>query len=297
MLDKLTGLRVFVAAVREGSFVAAADRLGMSPQMVARHIATLEKQLSARLLNRTTRKHSLTPAGSQYFRRCEAILQAIDDADSEANGAAESLSGMLRLNAPVTFGRYALVHFVSQFLQRYPQLRVELTLSDEVINPAAEGCDAAIRIGELDANLRLAAKPLSAYRLIACAAPRYLERRGWPLHPADLADHECLGFSPWFEGATHRWPFYSTKGLIEVEVTSRLIVNDWGAMLEAALKGVGVLIGYEKGLEQPIKEGRLVAILADYTFPERTMNLLYDPSRLKETRYRILVDELSDYFN
>ncbi len=297
MLDKLTGMRTFVAAVQTGSFVAAAGRLSMSPQMVARHIATLEKQLKTRLLNRTTRRQNLTPAGSLYYRRCEAILKAIDAADREASGTTELPSGTLRLNAPVTFGRYALVDFLSQFLRRYPQMSIELTLSDEVINPASEGFDMVIRIGEPDKILRLAAKPLPAYRLIACAAPQYLAEHGWPEHPSDLKHHACLGFSPWPAGLTHQWPFVSAESLTEVTVNSRLAINDWGAILEAALKGLGVLIGYEKGLEQPVKKGQLVTILEDYIIPERAMNLLYDTSRANETRYRVFIDELCEYFN
>ncbi|WP_034914397.1 LysR family transcriptional regulator [Erwinia sp. 9145] len=297
MLDKLTGMRTFVAAVQTGSFVAAAARLSMSPQMVARHIAALEKTLETRLLNRTTRRQSLTPTGSLYFSRCEAILQAIDNAEREASGAAEIPSGTLRLNAPVTFGRYALAEFLSQFLGRYPLMSIELTLSDEVINPASEDFDMVIRIGEPDKHLRLAAKPLLPYRLIVCAAPQYLASHGWPTHPSDLEHHECLGFSPWPAGLTCQWPFTSSDGLTEVTVTSRLTINDWGAILEAALKGAGVLMGYEKGLEQPVKKGQLVTLLEDYKIPERVMNVLYDASRANETRYKIFIDELCDYFN
>ncbi|MDE1187198.1 MAG: LysR family transcriptional regulator [Pantoea sp.] len=297
MLDKLTGMRTFVAAVQTGSFVAAADKLSMSPQMVARHIAALEQQLATRLLNRTTRRQSLTPAGCQYFRRCEAILKAIEDAEHEASGTTDVPSGTLRLNAPVTFGRYALVNFLSQFLQRYPQMSIELTLSDEVINPAAESFDMVIRIGDLDKNLRFAAKPLPAWRLIACAAPQYLAKHGWPQHPSDLHHHECLGFSPWPAGLTHQWPFLSTEGLTGVTINSRLTINDWGAILEAAIQGTGVLIGYERGLEQPIKQGQLVTLLADYKIPERAMHLLYDPSRASETRYQVFIDELCEFFN
>ncbi|HEY0210640.1 LysR family transcriptional regulator [Acerihabitans sp.] len=297
MLDKLTGMQAFITTVQTGSFVTAADKLGMSPQMVARHIATLEKQLATRLLNRTTRKQSLTPAGCQYFRRCETILKAIDNADREASGTVEVLSGTLRVNAPVTFGRYALVGFLSQFMARYPQMNIELTLSDEVINPASENFDMVLRIGELDKNLRLATKPLFAYRLIVCAAPQYLTIHGWPRHPSDLNQHECLGFFPWPTGLLHHWPFVSAKGNTEVKVKSRLAINDWGALLEAALQGTGVLIGYEKGLEQPIKKGQLITILEDHKIPERTMNLLYDPSRKNETRYKVFIDELCEYFN
>jgi DNA-binding transcriptional LysR family regulator len=154
-----------------------------------------------------------------------------------------------------------------------------------------------LRIGELDKNLRLAAKPLFAYRLIVCASPQYLTRHGWPRHPTDLREHECLVFFPWPTGLLHHWPSISAKGDPEVKVKSRLAINDWGALLEAALQGNGVLIGYEKGLEKPIKNGELITLLGDYKIPERTMNLLYDPSRINETRYKVFIDELCEYFN
>lgn len=297
MLDKLTGMRAFVVVVQTGSFVAAADRLDMSPQMVARHIATLEKQLETRLLNRTTRRQSLTPAGSLYYRRCETILQAINSAEREASSSSAILAGTLRLNAPVTFGRYVLVDFLSIFLERYPQMRIELILSDDVINPASEDFDLVIRIGELDKKLRLAAKPLPAYRFIACAAPRYLIKHGRPEHPADLKVHECLVFAPWSAGLTHYWPFASPEGPVEVMVNSRMAINDWGAILEAALRGAGVLVGYEKWLRQLINKRKLVPVLEDFTIPSRAMHLLYDPSRLNESSYQVFIDEMFDYLS
>lgn len=297
MLDKITGMRVFVAAVQMGSFVAAADKMGMSPQMVARHIATLEKQLATRLLSRTTRKHSLTSTGSQYFRRCLTILQAIDDAENEASGTAEVPAGTIRVNAPVTFGRYALVNFLTQFIEDYPHINIELTLADDVINPSVAGFDAVIRIGDLDKNLRLVAKPLVAYRLIACASPEYLIKNGRPHHPTELQHHQCIGFSPWQEaGSTHLWPFASQDGQSNIEVSSRLTVNDWGAMLEAALKGAGVLIGYEKALHPLLHSGRLVALLAEYNIPEQAMHLLYDASRAREKRCNVFFNALCEYF-
>ncbi|SSI82012.1 LysR family transcriptional regulator [Klebsiella pneumoniae] len=297
MLDKLTGMRALVVVVQTGSFVAAADRLGMSPQMVARHIATLEKQLETRLLNRTTRRQSLTPAGSLYYRRCETILQAIDSADREASSTSGVLAGTLRLNAPVTFGRYVLVDFLSTFLERYPKMRIELVLTDDVINPASEDFDLVIRIGELDKKLRLAAKPLPAYRFIACAAPQYLTKYGHPEQPSDLKHHECLVFAPWSAGLTHYWPFASTEGPAEVMVNSRLTINDWGAILEAALRGTGVLIGYEKELRRLINREKLVPVLENFTIPSREMHLLYDPSRVNESRYQVFIDEMIDYLS
>lgn len=296
MPDKLTSMRTFVAAARGGSFVFAADKLRISPQMVARHITALEQQLSVRLLNRTTRSQSLTPAGEQYLKRCEAILDAVDHADNEASGHTGAPSGTLRINAPVSFGRYSLVDFLSQFLQRYPKMKVELTLSDGIINPAAEYFDVVFRIGEPDKNLRYVAKPLPPYRLITCAAPDYLARRGIPEHPEDLQYHDCIGFSPWPAGLAGEWPFICEQQIIHVTVNGPLIINDWGAILEAALKGNGILIGYEKGLELPILRGELIPLLENFPIPERPLNLLCDPQRIKENRCQLLISEITEYF-
>lgn len=292
MLDKITGMRVFVSVVKNGSFVAAAQALSLSPQMVARHVATLEQQLATRLLNRTTRKQSITATGQAYFHRCVAILEALDDAERLARGTAIIPSGTLRLNAPVTFGRYALAPFLTEFLHRYPELRVELTLSDALIDPLEYGVDAVIRIGELESALRLAAKALSPYRLLACASPLYLEKQGTPQHPADLQHHHCLGFAPWQHDGAFHWPFIHGEERWRVQVSGQLVINDWGAMLEAALRGGGVLLGYEQALSEPLQRGDLVRILPQYAFPQKAMHLLYDPRRASETRLRVLIDEL-----
>lgn len=296
MLDKITGMRVFVSVVKKGSFAAAAQALTLSPQMVARHIAALEQHLATRLLNRTTRKQSITPTGQDYFHRCVAILDALDEAERAARGTALLPSGTLRLNAPVTFGRYALAPFLTAFLQRYTQLRVELTLTDALIDPLEHGIDAVIRIGELAPSLRLAAKPLSPYRLIACASPRYLEKQGTPQHPDELQQHNCLGFTPWLHDNAFHWPFTHGDDRGRVQVSGSLTINDWGAMLEAALCGGGVLLGYELALSEPLRRGELVRLLPEYAFPQKAMHLLYDPRRAGETRLRVLIDELCARF-
>ncbi|WP_294907580.1 LysR family transcriptional regulator [Tatumella sp. UBA2305] len=296
MPDKLTSMRTFVAVARGGSFVGAANKLTMSPQMVARHITALEHQLSVRLLNRTTRSQSLTPAGEQYLKRCEAILDAVDQADNEASGLTDTPSGILRINAPVSFGRYSLVDFVSLFLQRYPQMKVELTLSDGIINPAAEYFDFVFRIGEPDKNLRYVARPLTPYRFIACASPHYLARRGTPERPEDLQHHDCIGFSPWPAGLAHEWPFNCGQQIIQVTVNGPLVINDWGAILAAAVKGNGIIIGYEKGLEQSLQRGELIPVLENFPVPERPLNLLCDPQRIKESRCQLFIREVTEYF-
>jgi len=297
MLDKITGMKVFVTAVKEGSFAAAAARLAISPQMIARHVAALETALGVHLLNRTTRKQSLTTTGTEYYQRCLHILNAIEDAERLAMDNQLQPSGTLRLNAPVTFGRYALIPFLTDFLARYLEIRIELTLSDVLTDPLEQGFDAVIRIGALSRDLRLVAKPLPPYRLVVCAAPSYLEKRGTPESPADLGRHECLGFSPWLAGLTRHWTFSRDQEITDVDVNGRLAVNDWGAMLEAALGGAGILIGYEKAVRENIHRGELVPVLPGFFFPERPLHVLYGEERFTETKVRCFINDLCQWFH
>ena len=197
MLDRLTSMTVFVQTVRYGSFAAAAEKLNMSPQMVAKHIEALEQRVETRLLNRTTRKQSLTVFGRLYLDRCHSVLSEVEAADMLAQSSHARPQGRLRVNAPVTFGRHGLMPVVTQFLNRYPDVDVELTLSDRLIDPVEEGYEAVVRLGPLQKNLALIARPLRTYRLVACASPAYLLAHGTPQLPSDLIDHECLGFAPW----------------------------------------------------------------------------------------------------
>jgi DNA-binding transcriptional LysR family regulator len=297
MLDKITGMKVFVTAVKEGSFVAAAAKLILSPQMIARHIAALETQLGVRLLNRTTRKQSLTTTGYEYFKRCNQILGAIEDAERIAMDNTVLPSGTLRLNAPVTFGRYTLLPFLTEFMKHYPDIRIELMLSDALTDPLEQGFDAVIRIGALSHDLRLIARPLPPYRLVVCAAPSYLQNRGMPEHPDELSKHECLGFSPWQAGLTHHWTFIREQVISEVEVSGRFSTNDWGSMLEAAVSGAGILIGYEKAVRGYIERGELVHVLPEFMFPERQLHVLYGEERYTETKVRCFIDEIGKWLH
>ncbi|WP_213990079.1 LysR family transcriptional regulator [Sodalis sp. dw_96] len=297
MLDKITGMKVFVTAVKEGSFAAAAAKLAISPQMIARHVATLETGLGVRLLNRTTRKQSLTTTGIDYYKRCLHILGAIEDAERIAMDNALQPSGTLRVNAPVAFGRYALIPFVTDFLQRYREIRIELTLSDVLTDPLEQGFDAVIRIGALSNDLRLVARPLPPYRLVVCAAPSYLEKNGTPESPVDLARHECLEFSPWHAGLTRHWTFIREQEMTDVDVNGRFAVNDWGAMLEAALHGAGILIGYEKAVRENISRGELLPVMPGYHFIERPMHVLYGEERFTDTKVRCFIDDLGKWFH
>ncbi len=296
MPDKLTGMQVFVDVVKSGSFIAAARVRGLSPQMVARHITALEQQLGVTLLSRTTRKQSLTAAGADYFRRCEIILGAVEDAERQVKFDVTQPAGTLRINSPVTFGRYSLIPFIADFMRRYPQIRIELTLSDTVISPLDNGMDAVIRIGEPDPLLRLVAKPLTPYRLILAAAPSYLDHYGSPLTPAQLPQHRCLGFSPWLAGETQEWTLTDGRQTWHTDVSPPLVINDWGALAEAATEGQGILAGHRQALAAYFRRQQLRPVLPGYHFPDQKMHLLYPARRSTEARLRLLVTELSQWF-
>ncbi|MCB8879325.1 LysR family transcriptional regulator [Acidisoma cellulosilytica] len=289
MLDRLTSMTVFLRAVDLGSFAAAGAALGLSPQMVAKHVVALEDRLGARLLQRTTRKHSLTEVGRAYADRCRTILAEVEEAETLAQTARLSPRGKLRVNAPVTFGAQMLTPLVTRFLRQHPEVEVELTLTDRLVDPIEDGFEAIIRLGPIG-DSRLIARPLAPYRLIACASPAYLAARGTPQTPADLARHECLGFAFWTSGLGRQWQFRRDGQSFDVPVSGRLKVNDWKGLLAAALDGFGITLGPESALTQELAEGRLIQLLPDYEGPLRPMHLLYAADRRMTPKLRLFID-------
>jgi DNA-binding transcriptional LysR family regulator len=296
VLDRLTSMTVFVQATQAGSFAAAADKLGMSPQMVARHIAALEQHLATRLLNRTTRKQSLTEFGRAYLERCQTVLAEVNAADALAQAVQVKPQGRLRINAPVTFGRHGLMPLVARFLRDFPEVELELTLSDRQVDPIEEGYEAIVRIGPLDENLAMVARPLQPYRLVACASPAYLNEHGTPLEPADLAGHECVGFAPWPADLNRQWHFQQSGRDGEAAVGSRLSINDWGAIHSAARDGFGIVLGYEHAVAEDLAAGRLMRVLPDFEGPSRPMHLLYAADRRMTPKLRCFVDRMVETF-
>ncbi|AUG04886.1 LysR family transcriptional regulator [Pseudomonas sp. 09C 129] len=288
-MDRLTSMEAFVAAAESGSYARAATRLGLSPQMVAKHVAALEQRLGARLLNRTTRRQSLTELGSAYLERCKHILGEAQAADSLAQIMNATPRGKLRISAPVTFGSYSLMPFVTAFLREHPQVEIDLHLTDRYIDLVEEGYEAAFRIGPL-ADSSLTARPLAPYRLIACAAPAYLAARGTPRVPADLEQHECLGYAYWSRPADNQWQFRHDGQIHEVQVRSRLQVNESKALLSAAVDGFGIVLGPADFLEPARAAGELVQLLPGYEAPSRAMHLLYRPDRQMTAKLRHFVD-------
>lgn len=294
-MDRLTSMGVFVKSVESGSFAAAAELMGLSPQMVAKHVASLETQLGMTLLNRTTRRQSLTDIGRAYYDRCKVVLAEVDAADSLAQEMLSQPKGVLRISAPITFGSFSLAPFVTRYLSRFPEVKIDLSLSDRFVDPVEDGFEVLLRIGEL-ADSSLIARPLAPYQLIACASPDYLARRGIPATPDDLMEHDCITYSNWSSSMPCRWIF-SQEGISrEIPVNGRFRSDNWKALHHAALEGLGITMGPEKVLSTEIQAGRLVRLLPDYECPSRPMHVLYSANRRPTAKIRSFIDALLEEF-
>ena len=283
-MDRLASMAAFVKATDAGSFAAAAAALGMSPQMVAKHVAHLEDRLGTRLLNRTTRRQSLTEIGRTYYERCKLVLAEADAADSLAHEAQAVPRGQLRINAPMTFGVHRLVPLVTRYLGRHPEVAVNLVLNDRVVDLVEEGYEAAFRTGPL-ADSGLIARTLPPFRTVACASPAYLQERGAPASPADLVHHDCV-----LRPGVEAWHFNRDGRAFEARVRTRLHLNDAKAHLPAALAGFGIVLIAEDLVRDALASGQLVRVLPGYEAPSRPMHLVFLADRRQTPKLRSFID-------
>jgi DNA-binding transcriptional LysR family regulator len=288
-MDRLTGMAVFAKTVEGGSFVAAGLALGMSAQMAGKHVAALEARVGTRLLQRSTRRHSLTEAGRVFYERCKAVLADAEAAEAAAAHLSDAPRGRLRISAPLTFGEYRLAPLITRYLAANPEVQVDLDLSDRYVDMIEEGYEMLVRIGQLGESA-LKARRLAPYRLIACAAPAYLERNGTPLVPEDLSEHECLGYTYWDRPPQNKWSFRSTAGEHAIPVHGRFQSNDSKGLYAAAVQGFGIVLGAELALQADIKAGRLVHLLADFEAPSRPVHLLFAADRQLTPKLRLFID-------
>ncbi len=291
-MDMLHSMRVYVFAVEKGSLSAAAVATGISATMAGNHLRTLEKRFGMQLLHRTTRRQHLTAFGEDYYARCKEILRLVAETDALAQNQQLAPAGKLRISAPVTFGAEALMPALSTYLDRYPEVSVDVVLNDRVVDLLEEGFEAAIRIGPLP-DSALIARPLMPYRLMVCAAPAYLARRGTPQRPADLTGHDCLAFTP---SAPTPWSLTDGSGVCRVPVSGRLQVNNGQALRVAALHGLGIVLQPAILLEDDVRAGRLVQLFADYELPSRPMSVVYPPDRYRSPKLRSFVEFLLERF-
>lgn len=286
-MDRFEQMAVFVKAVELGSFSAAAEELQMSSQLVGKQVKMLEQHLGLSLLNRTTRRQSLTDFGRAFYQRAKLILADMEAAENLAAVTRGTPSGRLRINAPVTFGMRTLSPRLLEYMVRYPQVSVDLTLSNELVDLVNDGYDVVFRIGEL-ADSRLKAVPLMPYRLVLCAAPAYLARRPAIRTPEELSQHECLGFA--FSDGRSSWTFDGPDGRIEVPITSRLTINQGDPLLAAAIAGLGVVLQPQELVGDALRSGTLVQLLPQYSVPTSPMHMLYAPDRRLTPKLRSFLD-------
>ncbi|GGF13347.1 LysR family transcriptional regulator [Aliidongia dinghuensis] len=296
-MDVLKAMGVFVRTVDSGSLTAAAAACDLSPTMVGNHLQALEDRLGTRLLNRTTRRQHLTEFGQTYYDRCVEILRLVEDADSLAQEAHAQPKGRLRITASAAFGTERLMPALADYAALYPKINLDVVITDTVVDLAEDGFEAAIRIGSLQGS-DLVARPLAAYKLMICAAPRYLAERGEPLRPEDLARHECLAYtyssrSEW-RSAQAVWrmtgPVGESWGEISMPIAGRMQVDSAQGLRRAALAGMGIVMLPEIMLSEDIEAGRLVPLLHGYTPPIRPLNLIYLRDRRMSPKLRSFID-------
>lgn len=250
----------YVRTATLGGFSAAARELSLTPSAVSKLVTRLEARLGVRLLNRTTRKLSLTPEGTIYFERAKRIVAEIEETENELAGLRKRPKGPLRLSVLVSFGRSQLLPALPRFLERNPEIQLEVELADRRIDLVETGVDLAIRLGELNDSSLVARKICDVERLI-CASPAYLARRGTPRSPEDLLQHNCLWISSF--PTLRRWPFTTDRGRKVIAVSGNLAAGDVEALLELACQGLGIIRVADYLVGPEIAKGRLVPILAD----------------------------------
>lgn len=286
-MDKLTSMAIFAKAVERGSFASAADVLGLSAPMVGKHVRKLEQQLGVTLLNRSTRRQSLTDVGRNYYERCKIVLAEVETADAIARESRQLAQGHLRISASINYGTNCLAPVLAAYRERHPQVTLGLELSDSVVDVIAEGYDAVFRVGSLpDSGLR--SRALAPYRMVVCASPDYLAKHGAPRTPAELATHECLRFTHW--SPREVWYFDGPNGREEVAIHGALSANVGQALRKAALGGMGIILQPEALVAEDLKAERLVPVLPGYEAPALPVHLLTAPGRLRTQKLQSFVD-------
>lgn len=284
-MDILAAMRTYVAIVDSGSLTAAADALDRSQPTVVRTLAALESHLGARLLQRTTRRMSLTPAGSQYLERCRQVITDVDEAERAVNQDDSDPSGFLRITAPVQFGRLHIAPLLTRFLHRHPRVSADLLLLDRNVDIVDEGIDLALRIGALP-DSGLIALPVCNVRRVVCASPALLQRIDAPTKPAQLAQMPCVRLQNYARSGI--WVFGNSKEETAVKVAGPLSCNHVAAAIDACVDGAGFgqFLSYQ--VQAELRSGRLERILIPFEPPPIPVNLLYAEARFAPARQRLL---------
>lgn len=287
-MDKFESLRAFTQVVKAGGFAAAARELGLSRSTVNKLVIALENELGVQLFHRSTRQVVPTAMGQAFYDRCLTILSDLDEAERSVSQLQAEPKGRLRINAPMTFGTLHLAPAIAQFMGQYPDLEVQLTLEDRLIDPLEEGYDLVVRIGQPPASAVLSVHPLATIQRILCAAPAFLARYPTPTHPQDLREFVGLHYGAWVPRP--QWQLLDLEGK-EYSLTIRAILfsNNGEVLREAAVQGLGLALLPTFIIEQDLRSGRLRSLLCDYRAPDLPLSLLSPANRHLSTKVRLLI--------
>ena len=286
-MDRLASMSAFVTVVDQGSFSAAAEHLQLSRATISKQIAALENCLGGRLLNRTTRRISLTEAGQAYYERCRQILEDVADAECVVTGFSSEPRGRLRINAPMSFGTRQLADIVALFCRTHPAIDVELSLSDRFVDVVEEGYDLVIRITQLKES-SLIARKLAPCRVVLCASPDYLETHGRPVTPDDLEQHSCLHYA-YFE-AGKSWVLNGPDGEHRVRIHPKLSVDNGDVLCVAARRGLGIALLPTFIAGDAIRAGALDIVLPEYRPPRIDIYAVYASRKHLSAKVRAFID-------
>jgi len=293
-MDQLAAIEAFVRVAESGSFSKAAERLQSSKSAVSRQVSALETELGARLLHRTTRALTLTEAGRSYFERAARILADLAEANASVGQLQAAPRGRLRVSAPMSFGFLHLAPAVPEFLDRYPDVELDMIMNDRFVDLVDEGFDMAVRIGTL-ADSSLVARRLAPMRRTVCASTAYLDKHGTPASPDDLKTHECLCYSN--VGMAQEWRFVRPDGRPwPVEVRGRLHANNGDALRAAALRGFGLAVLPSFLVGRDFQSGALVSVLEEFLSQDSAVHAVYPHARHLSPKVRAFVDFLAERF-
>jgi DNA-binding transcriptional LysR family regulator len=292
-MDKLTSLRAFVKVVESGSFAEAGRQLRLSRSAISKYIGELEQSLGVQLIVRTTRHASPTETGQRYFERAVAILGDLDAADQAVSQSQAAPRGLLRVNAPMSFGTMRLGPVVADFMAGYPELQLQIVLSDDLLDPVQDGFDVTLRIAELESSSLVARRIMPVERVI-CAAPAYLAQHGTPESPEDLRRHTSLTYGFLLTG--NQWKLTGADGDHWIQPAWTLCVNNAEVLRDVAIKGQGIALIPRFIAAQALASGELTAILSDYSAPPLALYAIYPPTRHLSVKVRLFIDFLVERF-
>lgn len=286
-MDRLESMQVFVSAVETGSLSAAGRKLGMPLPTISRKIAELEAHIKTRLLNRSTRKLTLTDAGKTYLVSCRQILESVEAAEAAAAGEYSAPRGKLMITAPIVMGRMHVLPVVLDFIKAYPDVDVQLVMEDRMLDLLEEHIDLAVRIGELPDSSQIATR-VGTIRQVICASPEYLNKNGTPEKLADITRHECITFSKL--SSSDVWAFKNGRKTELVEIHSRLVINTAEAAIDAAIAGAGLVSALSYQIESAIAAGALKIVLEKFEPAPMPVSLIFTGQRMLPLKLRAFLD-------